>query len=105
MGMFKRKSHQIQYQNSVKETSYGNPDPNRFKIIAVWEGDLYYACKVYYPDCINYEGMKYLVCKKDPRLFETFDPHFEEDGNILARLEPTDLGWSLAKAIANNQIF
>jgi hypothetical protein len=79
-----------------------NPDPKRFKILDVQEFRGHTAARVNYPNCTNYEGMKILVyeCTVNELLKESeLDPHFCEGGHLspIARFEPTDRGWELAK--------
>ena len=100
MGMFKRKH--TAFYNGI--TIPVDPNPSNFVIKETYKGKHYYACKVYYPDCTNYEGMKYIVCKHDPRLYDTLDPHFTENGSIVARFEPTDFGWIFAKQMADSYL-
>lgn len=85
-----------------------NPNPRVFKITEEFflkhQGAV--AIKVTYPNCINYEGNKVLVyrhrgkLKSHLKLHKHLDPHFMEDSlSPVARFEPTEEGWELAKAL------
>ena len=81
----------------------GNPDPRRFKVIAVAEHGDYIIAKIHYPDARNYEGMKVLAYKgikgEDLRTAAFLDPHFcESHAHVspIARFAPTDEGWDMA---------
>jgi len=71
------------------------PDPKNFTIKRNYYNGSYSACLANYPNCTNYEGNKIIVMKGLPDATE-LDPHFSETGDILARFEPTALGWGLA---------
>ncbi len=60
-----------------------------------------------YKDVTNYEGNKILVYKdctiRKLKQQELIDPHFAENKTLfspIARFEPTDAGWVLAKSTA-----
>jgi len=83
-----------------------NPNPARFTILRTKQVGSAVVAEVRYPDCTNYEGRKVLVfdnTNEDAlRKRTTLDPHFAESGGPVARLEPTERGWSLATEIALN---
>jgi len=64
----------------------------------------YLVLNIQYSGCTNYEGKKILVFK-DVNVEQlekqgSIDPHFGETKNYhwpIARFEPTDKGWSMAK--------
>jgi hypothetical protein len=83
-----------------------NPQPDRWELIHKAEFKKAYVLKVKYLDCTNYEGMKILVFTgkyNDVKVNNQkyLDPHFDEEGNLIARLVPTQLGWTIACVIAH----
>jgi len=78
-----------------------NPNPFSFKIISIEKGDDFDLIRVKYPHCTTFNGEKFLVVKKDSVNFATtkLDPHFLEDGNIIARFQPNESGLKLARMI------
>ena len=95
MGLFRR------HRSYTNPVSSGNgPNPNNFKIL---KSKSYASCWVSwinYPDAKNYEGNKILLTTWDPNTKNTVDPHFDRGAGIIARFEPTDEGWELAKKFA-----
>ena len=86
-----------------------NPDPSRFSIIESKQIRTYLILKIKYHDCTNYEGVKILVFEdmSDDLLFmkKEIDPHFCENCNSpIARFEPTERGWEMAKTFVNSLI-
>lgn len=83
---------------------YPNPNPARFRILRTLQVGRSVVVEVRYPDCTNYEGRKVLVYADTDagavRAETTLDPHFAQHGGPLARLEPTERGWSLAVGVA-----
>ena len=89
----------------------GNPDPYNYKLVrsAEYNDNSYVVIEVQYPDCTNYEGRKILVfegtdtatlVKQGP-----LDPHFFLAGKYkspIARFEPTDRGWEMAKRLVES---
>ena len=77
-----------------------DPDPFRFTVLkSHCEGGLTLA-EILYHGCINYEGKKILLFRKDISKLLTLDhldPHFlDDDANgLLARFVPTQEGWEL----------
>tara|TARA_R110002167_G_scaffold346501_1_gene557076 strand:+ start:158 stop:466 length:309 start_codon:yes stop_codon:yes gene_type:complete len=78
-------------------------EPNKFNfnIMLIMNGQSYDMIYVNYPDCTTFNGDKLLVVNKDSVDGKTtnLDPHFFEDGIIVARFPPTDEGFNLAKLI------
>lgn len=74
-----------------------NPDPKNFEVKRVKQCGTYLVALVNYPDANNFEGDKVIVFRDltEPEILEkeTLDPHFLENGPILARFVPTDEGW------------
>ncbi len=74
-----------------------NPDPENFKIERIADVGSYVCALVYYPDCTNFEGRKLIVFEQTSQAeilgLNNLDPHFEEDGNVIARFRPDDQGW------------
>ena len=78
----------------------GNPVPTNFTISGYHEVGTHLVLMVTYPDAKNYEGNKVLVLR-DTQLADVagvpaLDPHFERGSALVARFEPTPLGWDLA---------
>jgi hypothetical protein len=83
-----------------RPTTETTPNPNRYRFAVkyIMYGKRFDLVKVHYPDCNTFDGMKLLVVKKDsvsPKMKE-LDPHFFEDGFIVARFVPTQKGTDLA---------
>ncbi len=83
-----------------------NPDPSNYKIIKSEKINNHLIVLINYPDCTNYEGNKILVFEKlnieELINQEKIDPHFSDNKNYhspIARFEPSEKGWSLAKKI------
>lgn len=77
-----------------------DPNPRNF---VIKKSKSYVTCWVSlinYPDAKNYEGNKILITTWDPNTRSVIDPHFDKDAGIIARFEPTDEGWELAKKFA-----
>lgn len=78
-----------------------NPNPSNFRILDLDLVGKYIIATVYYPNCTNYEGRKVIVFKNmstsDIRNLRSLDPHFLENGNIVARFAPTSEGYALAR--------
>lgn len=82
-----------------------DPNPYRFEVVEKYTiADGGVALEVIYPDCDNYDGHKVMVFDDQGQLLEQIqdeqgiDPHFLEDKySPVARFEPTDKGWNLAK--------
>jgi hypothetical protein len=87
MGMFSgRWSHAVS----------NNPNPNNFKVKTTVKVGKHWVFIIHYPNATNFEGDKILLTTWDPREKQTIDPHFAQGSGILARFEPTELGWELA---------
>ncbi len=83
----------------------GNPDPNNWKFVKVEEHGKYLILMMEYPDCSNYEGKKILVFENITLIQlvnqKLIDPHFfpatSNYKSPIARFEPTERGWQMAK--------
>lgn len=92
-------------KNKKFKTSDGNPDPNNWKFVKVEEHGKYLILMMEYPDCSNYEGKKILVFENITLIQlvnqKLIDPHFfpatSNYKSPIARFEPTDRGWEMAK--------
>ncbi len=77
-----------------------NPNPEVFTVNQALEVGRFVVCKVYYPDATTFEGNKIIVLKdaSNPEIVESqrLDPHFSEEGKIIARFRPDEEGWELA---------
>ena len=82
-----------------------NPNKYRFNIKSIEKGELFDLLLIEYPDCITYKGNKLLMVKKDSFKIDNkeLDPHFFEDGIVIARFVPTTLGLSLARGLINDR--
>jgi len=89
-------SPNIRYTPTTKTSP--NPNKYRFAIRSIVFGERYDLVQVHYPDCTTFNGIKVLVVKKDSITSKTkeIDPHFFENGNIVARFAPTEEGIKLA---------
>jgi len=77
-----------------------NPNKYRFTVLRVVRGlnNLVFL-EVRYPECTTFSGIKYLVLDcpvLDWGNLKELDPHFLEDGNIVARFVPTLEGYEFA---------
>lgn len=76
------------------------PNPSVFRINHIEEiKPGVCVVKATYPGCTNYEGVKILVVRGTQERVEqmlVLDPHFTKGGPIVARFEPTDIGWYMA---------
>ena len=103
MGVFGKSSHVVQRVGRTSpRIEIGNPDPASFKIQRFLTIGRYTAVQVRYPTCTNYQGQKILVYEVPREQLEgrkTLDPHFGDKGDLapVARFEPTDKGWNLAR--------
>lgn len=74
-----------------------NPDPERFVIDMTYEAGTYLCAMVTYLNCTNYEGRKVLAFENMTHLqlhaANKIDPHFMEDGKVIARFRPDQYGW------------
>jgi hypothetical protein len=78
----------------------GNPNPLVFEILDMRVINGLYLSEVRYLDCENYEGIKLLVTRKNPKEFVSLDPHFTNkhdlNAGLIARFEPTTDGAKMA---------
>lgn len=77
-----------------------DPDPFEFTILKSFSEGGFTLAQVNYHGCINYEGQKILLFRKDIGslvILDHLDPHFLEtdENGLLARFIPTDEGWKL----------
>ena len=74
-----------------------NPDPERFNVEKTHSVGSYVCAMIDYVNCTNYEGKKIIVFEntaaEDVWTAKSIDPHFMEDGNVIARFRPDDDGW------------
>lgn len=99
-------SRYYEQQNEIaalKKQIAQNPDPSNYEVLEVVPQGNYLVLKVKYPNCTNLEGIKIMVVRdhlvgliKRKKL----DPHFTEDGYVVARFAPTSDGWDLAQRFA-----
>ncbi len=114
MGMFRKRS-QSTYEPPCPRTKTvyvdrnPNPNPRNYKILQHETVGDYLIVEIKYPDCTNYEGNKILLYRgitlKQLKAQGSIDPHFCNNPNFcspIARFEPTDRGWQMAKNTAAN---
>lgn len=78
------------------------PDPFKFTIIKKEVIGNYTLVLANYNGCTTFGGNKLILVKGIREEFTTFDPHFLEGHFVLARFEPTDYGWEMAKKFAQS---
>jgi hypothetical protein len=69
-----------------------NPDPYNFKLLGAVAINQVTVAEVLYPGCSNYEGRKLLLLNlswAEVVALKKLDPHFSEDGPLIARFKPT----------------
>lgn len=84
-----------------------NPDPARFKILGVQEVGDHCVAIIQYPDCTNYEGIKFCVwehtTEEQLRSRTRLDPHFDKTRfSPCARFKPDGRGWLRAVKFARS---
>lgn len=74
-----------------------NPNPENFRIKRLAQVGSFLGALIVYPDATNFEGNKILVfagvTADELRQRATIDPHFKEEGDIIARFRPDEQGW------------
>ena len=83
-----------------------NPDPSNWEALKAERCEGFLIVELRYPDCTNYEGKKILVFEEftieDLFHQRKVDPHFFQSSkkykSPIARFEPTERGWEMAKA-------
>ena len=96
MGMSKRHSGIV--------AVLSDPNPNNFKVKECHKIGIHWVSKINYPDARNFEGDKILLTTWSPLERAVIDPHFEKNSGILARFEPTKIGWNLAISTAKSLV-
>lgn len=77
-----------------------NPDPTHYRILTTERGARYFIYEVHYYGCTSFGGSKLLLLQWEPADNEPLDPHLTGD-NVVARFEPNEEGWRLARLCAN----
>lgn len=107
MGLMKKPSPSI-YESSRAPIPPA-PDPSRFVIHNHEQIGRSLIVSIVYPDCTTYEGRKVLVFADATiealRRCQLLDPHFTNLADVsqfvpVARFEPTERGWRLARVCA-----
>lgn len=95
-------------QTIVINNPAANPNPLKYTINDVYYQAPYLLISINYPDCTNYEGNKILLYKnvtlENLIKQKSIDPHFSDNikyHSPIARFEPTDKGWNMAKELIN----
>lgn len=81
-----------------------NPDPEKFKIKRQKKIGHLYISEIEYIGCTTFEGLKILVTKFNPKKRDRIDPHFDENGEVMARFNPGVNGWENARWFAANYL-
>ena len=79
------------------------PDPKNFRVLEEMVIGGRSILLVYYPGCTTFEGKKLLLLKFkwNSNSTEILDPHLLGGKHpVIARFEPNEQGWALAKACA-----
>jgi len=86
---------------------FPNPDPLNWILNKSEEIGSFLIIDITYPDCVNYEGRKLMLYKwatvGDLVRQEKIDPHFSSNKKLhspIARFEPTEYGWKMARILA-----
>ncbi len=80
-----------------------NPNPNKYKFNIVKEEIINNKSilLVRYEGCTTFNGLKLLLLKNIWNNKKALDPHFLDEKHIvLARFEPNEIGWKLARNCA-----
>lgn len=100
-----RSSSNFDQQSNTPQTP-GMPQPDNYTILRHVRVGSYLVVEIKYLDCTNYEGKKILVFKgitiNDLYKQRLIDPHFSDNKEYyspVARFEPTEEGWNLAKKL------
>ncbi len=72
------------------------PNPHRFVILDRVDYFNATVLMVKYFGCTTFEGRKILVTVPMPDEIPVLDPHFYEEGPVLARFKPDKAGWRAA---------
>lgn len=77
------------------------PDPYKFTIVKIEQLQNYTIVEANYDGCLSFGGNKLMLIKGIYKSFEALDPHFlNEEYPVIARFQPTELGWDMARASA-----
>ena len=82
------------------------PNPRRFNIRKREDVNGRSILLVYYPGCTTFEGMKLILLHGLWNGGAWLDPHFvpESPQRVMARFEPTEQGWTLARLCAESDM-
>lgn len=98
MGMFRMSTGGERLAPAAYTVPDRNPDPERFNVERTHTVGSYVCAMIDYVNCTNFEGKKIIVFEnsvaEDVWTAKNIDPHFMEEGNIIARFRPDDEGWS-----------
>lgn len=78
-----------------------NPDPKNFVIKELHQYGDNLIILAKYPGCTTFNGDKILVLRETHigDYVKELDPHFSEDGRVIARFIPTKEGMEMAKRL------
>lgn len=96
------------YDKRYNESYTNNPDPSKYTILDHKQFGPFLALKVVYDNIkeSRYERIKIMVLLATPIDLlkrKVLDPHFEKDGIVMARFQPTEEGWKDALQYADNK--
>lgn len=80
-----------------------NPDPKNFIIKELHQCGDNLIILANYPGCTTFNGDKILVLREThvDDYVEELDPHFSEDGKVIARFIPTEEGMEMAMKLVS----
>lgn len=79
-----------------------NPDPARFNVLKKWCQGSCTILEVKYEGCTTFGGRKLLLInKRNYKVGDSLDPHLLGNDVVIARFEPNEQGWKLAKKCAD----
>jgi hypothetical protein len=92
------------YDPEAPGSTRPNPNPEVFEVRRAEPVGKFVVCLVKYPDATTFEGNKVMILTgiTQPGVIESqhLDPHFSEDGLVVARFRPDEEGWELALSVA-----
>lgn len=92
------------YDPDAPGSTRPNPNPEVFLVKQATAIGRFVVCRVNYPDATTFEGDKVMILRdiSQPGVIEArrLDPHFSEDGKVIARFRPDEEGWELALTVA-----
>lgn len=102
------KTNADNYEKWYQESYGNNPDPSKYTILDHKQIGPFLVLKVVYDNIKEekFERIKIMVLLATPidlLKLKKLDPHFVEDGIVMARFMPTNEGWADAVVYANGK--